>query len=107
MKYQEIIKLLDAGYSRDEILKMQDEKEDPKPEEKKEDPKPEEKKEDPKPEEKEDPIADTLKGIKDMFADMKKEFTAMNILNSQREDVEKTADDYIANIINPFDRKEK
>ena len=98
MKYQEIIKLLDAGYSRDEILKMQDEKEDPKPEEKKEDP---------KPEEKEDPIADTLKGIKDMFADMKKEFTAMNILNSQREDVEKTADDYIANIINPFDRKEK
>ena len=92
MKYTEIIKLLDAGYTRDEILQMQD---DPKPE----DTKPE----DTKPE---DPKADLMGEIKDMFAEMKKEFTAMNIMNSRRED-QQADEDIIANIINPFKKEGK
>ena len=107
MKYTEIIKLLDAGYTRDEILQMQD---DPKPEDTKpEDTKPEDPKpEDPKPEDTkpEDPKADLMGEIKDMFAEMKKEFTAMNIMNSRRED-QQADEDIIANIINPFKKEGK
>ena len=93
MKYEEIIKLLDAGYSRDEILKMQDE---PAPEEKQE----------PAPEEKQEPAPVSMDAImsevKDMFAEMKKELTAMNILNSRQSAEEsKTSEDIIASIINP------
>ena len=85
MKYEEIIKLLDAGYSRDEILKMQDE---------------------PAPEEKQEPAPVNMDAImsevKDMFAEMKKELTAMNILNSRQSAEEsRTSDDILANIINP------
>ena len=93
MKYDEIIKLLDAGYSRDEILNMQDE---PAPEEKQK----------PAPEEKSEPAPVNMDAImsevKDMFAEMKKELTAMNILNSrQKAEESKTSDDILANIINP------
>ena len=101
MKYDEIIKLLDAGYSRDEILNMQDE---PAPEEKQK-PAPEEKQK-PAPEEKSEPAPVNMDAImsevKDMFAEMKKELTAMNILNSrQKAEESKTSDDILANIINP------
>ena len=83
MKYEEIIKLLDAGYSRDEILAM---KEEPAPAP--------------------DPAADVTAGImeevKGMFAEMKKELTAMNILNSRQESDEvRTGEDILASIINP------
>ena len=91
MKYEEIIKLLDAGYSREEILSM---KEAPAPE----DPKPDE---DPAPD-----MADVLKEMRDTFADMRKEFMAMNIMNSQLPaDSDKTSEEIIANIINPMDKK--
>lgn len=91
MKYDEIIKLLDAGYSRDEILAMKDA---PAPK-------------DPKPEEEQQPdMADVLKEMRDTFADMRKEFIAMNIMNSnQPPDSEKTSKDIIANIINPEMKK--
>ena len=94
MKYDEIIKLLDAGYSREEILAM---KEAPAQEE----PKPEN--DDPEP-----AMADVLKEMRDTFADMRKEFMAMNIMNSQLPaDSEKTSEEIIANIINPEVKKKK
>lgn len=88
MKYEEIIKLLDAGYKREEILNMKNEPEtDPEP-------KPDS---DPAPD-----MADVLKEMRDTFADMRKEFIAMNIMNSsQPPDSEKTSEEIIANIINP------
>ena len=92
MKYEEIIKLLDAGYSREEIMAMNT---DPKPEDPKpEDPKPE----DPKPEE--TGMSELVKEMRDALTEMKKEFTAFNIMSS-RQPEEKTPEDIIANIINP------
>lgn len=96
MQYTEIIKLLDAGYTRDEILKM----EEPKPD----DPKPDETKpDDPKPDETKphETVTAALDELKSLFADMKKEFTAMNIMNSRREDETISGDDVLASIINP------
>ena len=96
MQYTEIIKLLDAGYTRDEILAM---KEEPKPEEPKpEEPKPEE----PKPEE--NGMSELVKEMRDAFSEMRKEFTAFNIMSS-RQPEEKTPEDIIANIINPTRKK--
>ena len=91
MKYDEIIKLLDAGYSREEILNMQDA-----PEEQQEDA-PEEQQEDA-------PVSmdAIMSEVKDMFAEMKKELTAMNILNSRQSGEDnKTSEDVLASIINP------
>ena len=91
MKYDEIIKLLDAGYTRDEILNMQN---DPAP-----DPEPE-----PAPDPEPAPVSmdAIMSEVKDMFAEMKKELTAMNILNSrQSADENKTSEDILATIINP------
>lgn len=94
MKYEEIIKLLDAGYSREEILAM---KEEPAPAQ---DPEPTP--DDPEPAPAPDPAADVMKEMKEMFAEMKKELTAMNILNSRQESDEvKTGEDILASIINP------
>lgn len=98
MKYEEVIKLLDAGYSRDEILAMKDE---PAPA-----PDPEPAPGDPEPAPAPDPAADVtaeiMEEVKGMFAEMKKELTAMNILNSRQEsDDVKTGEDILASIINP------
>lgn len=94
MKYEEIIKLLDAGYSREEILAM---KEEPAPA-----PDPEQTPDDPEPAPAPDPAADVMKEMKEMFAEMKKELTAMNILNSRQESDEvRTGEDILASIINP------
>lgn len=94
MKYEEIIKLLDAGYSRDEILAM---KEEPAPA-----PDPEPTPDDPEPAPAPDPAADVMKEMKEMFAEMKKELIAMNIMNSRQESDEvRTGEDILASIINP------
>ena len=94
MKYEEVVKLLDAGYSRDEILAM---KEEPAPA-----PDPEPAPNDPEPVPAPDPAADVMKEMKEMFAEMKKELTAMNILNSRQESDEvRTGEDILASIINP------
>ena len=105
MKYEEIIKLLDAGYSREEILKMdepaQDDKKDPDPKDKK-DPDPKDKK-DPDPKDKKDPAPDMagmMEEMKTMFSDMTKELIASNIMRS-RIDGEDDNEDLIAKIINP------
>ena len=93
MKYEEIIKLLDAGYSRDEILAM---KEEPAPAPDPKEPEPE-----PAPEPA-DITAGIMEEVKGMFAEMKKELTAMNILNSRQESDEvRTGEDILASIINP------
>ena len=98
MKYEEIIKLLDAGYTREEILEMDKE---PAPEDKK-DPAPEDKK-DPAPEDKKDPAPDMtgmMEEMKTMFSDLTKELIASNIMRS-RQDGEDPDEDIIAKIIHP------
>ena len=105
MKYEEIIKLLDAGYSREEILKMDepapDDKKDPDPKDKKDhDPKD---KKDPAPDDKKDPAPDMagmMAEMKTMFSDLTKELIASNIMRS-RIDGEDDNEDIIAKIINP------
>lgn len=98
MKYEEIIKLLDAGYSREEILKMdepaQDDKKDPDPAKDKKDPAPDDKK-DPAPD-----MAGMMEEMKTMFSDLTKELIASNIMRS-RIDGEDDNEDIIAKIINP------
>jgi len=100
MDYKEIIRLLDAGYSREEILQMG-----------------EDAGADTGADEGADEGADTgsdegaaganelnaaITEMKSMFADFTKEITAMNIMNSQRgADNENSVEDIIANIISP------
>lgn len=93
MKYEEIIKLLDAGYTREDILKM-DEAPDEAPEV--------------KPEAHEVDMSSVLSEMKEMFNDMRKEFTAFNIMNSrQPAEVERSSEDIIANIISPEPKSKK
>ena len=98
MNYTEIIKLLDAGYTREEILEMKDEPaKDPEPA-------PAEDKQEP---ETPDIMESVMTEVKDMFAEMKKELTAMNILNSRQEGEEsRSSEDILASIINPTKKKE-
>lgn len=93
MNYNEIIKLLDAGYSREEILQMDAKEPEPAPE-------PE-----PEPEPSPDPTADIMTEVKEMFAEMRKELTAMNIMNSRLQDDHTEPEDILANIINPTTKK--
>ena len=94
MDYNEIIKLLDAGFSREEIMKM---KSQPTPE-------PE-----PEPEPTPEPasaINEMLGEMRSAFDEMRKEFTAFNIMNSnQPADEKRSSEDIIANIINPTVKK--
>ena len=83
MKYDEIIKLLDAGYSREEIMKMDEP--DPKPAD------------DPKPEDVFKGFADEVKAA---IKDLTKEITAANIMAS-RQQPEPDNEDMLAMIINP------
>ena len=96
MKYDEIIKLLNAGYSREEIMAMKDEPEEKKSEEKKS--------EETSGTNENSGMSDLVKEMRDAFSEMRKEFTAMNIMAS-RQPEEKTPDDIIANIINPTRKK--
>lgn len=93
MNYSEIIKLLDAGYSREEILQMDEKEPEPAPE-------PE-----PEPEPAPDSTAAIMTEVKDMFAEMRKELTAMNIMNSRLQDDHTEPEDILANIINPTTKK--
>ena len=85
MKYREVIKLLDEGFTRDEIIKMNTEET-----------------EETKEETKEDNVESAIDDLKSIVSDLKKEIIANNIINSsiKGEDL-KTGDDVIANIINP------
>ena len=94
MKYAEIIKLLDAGYTREEILEMQSENVNPdiEPEAA-----PEEKSKEP-----EYSFNDMMVEMKEAFDGFKKEMQAFNIMNSHIDVEEKTGEDVMANIINPY-----
>ena len=89
MNYNEIIKLLDAGYSREEILQMDAKDPEPAPE-------PE-----PEPEPAPDPMTTIMTEVQDMFADLRKELTAMNIMNSRQQNDQTEPEDILAQIINP------
>ena len=95
MNYNEIIKLLDAGYSREEILQMDAKEPEP-------DPEPE-----PEPEPSPEPVTtdSIIAEVKEMFAEMRKELTAMNIMNSRLQDDHNEPEDILANIINPTMKK--
>lgn len=93
MKYEEIIKLLDAGYSREEILEMDRPAPEPDPA-----PAPEP---DPAPTDTPAPdMAGMMEEMKTMFSDLTKELIASNIMRS-RIDGEDDNEDIIAKIINP------
>lgn len=93
MKYEEIIKLLDAGYSREEILEMDKPAPEPDPA-----PAPEP---DPAPTDTPAPdMAGMMEEMKTMFSDLTKELIASNIMRS-RIDGEDDNEDIIAKIINP------
>ena len=96
MKYEEIMKLLDAGYTKEEIIAMND----PQPAEP----------QDPQPAEPQDPqidISSAVNELKEVFSDFKKELTAMNIMNSRIENPVESGEDVIAKIINPFTREKE
>ena len=100
MKFEEVIKLLDAGYSRDEIIAMDEHSKDS-------DPGPEP---DPNnPQGNAQPVDnanDIFAEIRDLISDMKKEFTAVNIMNSRQNGEPETDKDILASIINPvFNKK--
>lgn len=106
MQYTEIIKLLDAGYSREEILAMKDE---PTTEESKTEETNNNSENNQDPDEKMNNnsdfgMSDLVKEMRDAFSEMRKEFTAFNIMSS-RQPEEKTPEDIIANIINPTRKK--
>ena len=88
MKVEEVIKLIDAGYSKDEIDKMLQPEPDPEPKtEPKKEPDPEPKTE-PKKEPEVDPVLKELQ-------DLKKAVYAMNIMNSAQPE-QKSVDDILA-----------
>ena len=88
MKVEEVIKLIDAGYSKDEIDKMLQPEQDPEPKtEPKKEPDPEPKTE-PKKEPEVDPVLKELQ-------DLKKAVYAMNIMNSAQPE-QKSVDDILA-----------
>ena len=93
MEYSEIIKLLDAGYSRDEIMAMQKE---PEPTT--------ETTQETTPEPADGGMSNLVNEMRDAFNEMKKEFIAFNIMTSKQPE-EKTPEDIIANIINPTRKK--
>ena len=94
MNYNEIIRLLDAGYSREEIMAMNENETETSETESPATP------ETVETETSETGMLELVKEMRDAFAEMKKEFTAFNIMSS-RQPEEKTPEDIIANIINP------
>ena len=86
MKVEEVIKLIDAGYSKEEIDKMLQPEPEPKPKTEP-DPEPE-----PKQEPKQEPAVDPV--LKEL-QDLKKAVYAMNIMNSAQPD-QKSVDDILA-----------
>lgn len=103
MTYTEIMKLLDAGFNRDEIMAMQNEDQH----EENTDTSDDTEQETDVQGTVNDAITTALAEVKNTFDEFKKEFTAMNIMNSRIDSPDKSADDILANIINPFDTTDK
>lgn len=106
MEYKEIIKLLDAGYSREEIMQMQHDPEAG--EQAAGEPEAGEQAEPEATADGSEELTAAISEMKKMFSDFTKEITAMNIMNSQQPaDSANTVDDVIANIISPTFNKNK
>ena len=95
MNVEQIIKLLDAGYTKEDIEKMNQPAADPAPE-------PEEKQPEPvqpeqvKPEEKKPESEPVNNEMLQELRDLKKAVFAMNIMNSSQPDKQESVDDILA-----------
>ena len=103
MNIETIIKLLDAGYTKDEIMKMNSGSQDPEPEkkepEKKEPEKQEPEKQEPEKTEKND---DMLKLLVSKFEELTSAIQDSNIKSSNNKMPEQTApEELLANIVKP------
>ena len=115
MELEKIFKLVDAGFTKEEIIKLsgagsepakEEPKEEPKKEEPKEEPKKEEPKEEPKKEPAGDPTHDLLKLIADKFDELKSTIQQDNINSTNNKMVgEKTPEELFAEVINPPRKK--
>lgn len=105
MELEKIFKLVDAGFTKEEIIKLSG-SEEPN-EEPKEEPKEEPAKEEPKKEElAADPTHDMLKLIADKFDELKTTIQQDNINKTNNKMVgEKTPEELFAEIINPPRKK--
>lgn len=105
MELEKIFKLVDAGFTKEEIIKLSG-SEEPN-EEPNEEPKEEPAKEEPKKEEPAaDPTRDMLKLIADKFDELKSSIQQNNINNSNNKMVgEKTPEELFAEVINPPRKK--
>ena len=103
MKHEDILKLINAGYTKADIEAMES-AEDKAPEPK------EETVPEPKAETKSEPATDVIGGaitdaigeLKGVLEDFKKEFATFNILSSNIPEANETAEDIIGKIINPY-----
>lgn len=95
MKAEEILKLIDAGFTRDEILKLEEPEAAAAPEE----PEEEEESADPGQVDPQEEFKTALNGILDSFKAVAKEIKAANIANSKMPEIASTsADDVMAQI---------
>ena len=102
MDYKEIIKLLEAGYTRDEIMEMDSPADPDDPAAPADSPEP-----DPTPADEIKAITDTVAAeLKEVITGLKNEITAMNIMHSRIEPPAE-AEDVIAQIINPTRKENK
>jgi len=107
MKVDEIIKLLDAGYTKDEIIEMTKE---PEPQQEQQELEPQQEQQEPEPQQPEtdNEMTAAVKEFKTAIDDLKKEFIAANIMASNRAGEQTaTAETAVANIINPFNNKKE
>ena len=100
-KYNEIIKLLDAGFTRDEILAMEEEQvQDPEPET------PEQTEEPSAPQQAENAIMQAVNSMLEKMDRKLTELQAANIYSSQQpggaDQHEKTAEEALEEIIRPY-----
>ena len=103
MNIETIIKLLDAGYTKDEIMKMNSGSQDPEPEKKEPEKKEPEKKEPEKQEpEKTEKNDDMLKLLVSKFEELTSAIQDSNIKSSNNKMSEQTApEELLANIVKP------
>lgn len=100
MNVEQIIKLLDAGYTKEEIEKMNQPAADPAPAPEEKQPEPAQpepaKPEQAKPEEKKPESEPVNNGMLQELRDLKKAVFAMNIMNSSQPEQAESVDDILA-----------
>lgn len=107
MKVDEIIKLLDAGYTKDEIIEMTKE---PEPQQKQNESESQQEQQESESQQSEtdNEMTEAVREFKTAIDDLKKEFIAANIMASnQAGEQTATAETAVANIINPFTNNKK